>query len=120
MECFRSLSKADSHIFVRRSGSVSYFRAPALARSLLTLTDPPLRQKSINKCVVSRRSAVGIGLSGMSEEAAECEIEFRTERRARGGEVSVCFCLFIHMAPAFRSTSARTAPETRPSLRVEA
>lgn len=45
---------------------------------------PLSAKKSINKCIVSSLSAVGISLSKLSEKAAECEIEFRTVRRVSG------------------------------------
>ena len=56
----------------------------------------PSAKKSINKCIVSSLSAVGISLSKLSEKAVECEIEFRTVRCVRGHKMSVCFAyLFI-------------------------
>lgn len=56
----------------------------------------PSAKKSINKCIVSSLSAVGISLSKLSEKAVECEIEFRTVRCARGAQDERMFAyLFI-------------------------
>lgn len=57
---------------------------------------PPSAKKSINKCIVSSLSAVGISLSKLSEKAAECEIEFRTVRRVRWHKMSVCLLIYSY------------------------
>lgn len=116
--CGASLASVDATFRVLHKGSrcVSFgvvcVRAPAPARSSPQIL--PAAKKSIKKCVVSLRCAVGMGLSEMSGKAAEHEIEFRTVRRARGRRGERVFCLFIHMAPAFGGASARTGELNTP------
>lgn len=68
----------------------------------------PSAKKSINKCIVSSLCAAGIGLSKLSDKAAECEIEFRTVCCVRGHQDERMFpYLFIlqqqqHLVVALR------------------
>lgn len=78
--------------------SLSYIGARAHTQSDKS---SPSAKKSINKCIVSSLSAVGISLSKLSEKAVECEIEFRTVRRVRGHKMSVCLLIYSYCSSSF-------------------